>query len=270
MNDLSKFITKYNISKDDLILLSELYSNRKKFKNIPFSKDYGKITNEILLIQKKYNLSFLDSGNIVLLIGKVPQITYDNYDDILNENKTSISTEKTEKIIEEKSNNPSTHGINGAITNKTTPKSKSKGGVIVLAVFVVIIFFIFKRFGGESIPDNFKDKKLYNVADKRDWIILKSDGTFVLHQTSADVRVDEYGDLMGIGEVSFEWNGKVDGLTLIPNKKLEYKGPSDYKPTTIDPNMEFLDISGEFLRINSTSFNTISGSKNTTGSNYMP
>jgi hypothetical protein len=106
MNDLSKFITKYNISKNDLILLSELYFNRKKFKNIPFSKDYSKITKEIRLIEKKYKFSFLDSGNIVLLIGKVPQITEDNYDDILSENnksatsktnvnKSSISTSKS-------------------------------------------------------------------------------------------------------------------------------------------------------------------------------
>lgn len=109
-----------------------------------------------------------------------------------------------------------------------------------------------------SIPDDWKNKKLYNVVDGRDYIIINDDNTFTLHEYIPN------------SDQTFEWNGRVDNMKLITTKELSYQGRNDYKPTVIDDKIEMMDIAGKFLRINFKGFNTISGSNDTEGRNYTP
>ena len=109
-----------------------------------------------------------------------------------------------------------------------------------------------------SIPDDWRNKKLYNVIDGRDYIIINDDNTFTLHEYIPN------------SDQTFEWNGRVDNMNLIPTKELSYQGLNDYKPTVIDDKIEMMDITGKFLRINFKGFNTISGSNDTEGRNYTP
>jgi hypothetical protein len=112
--------------------------------------------------------------------------------------------------------------------------------------------------GDNSIPDDWKGKKLYNVVDGRDWIIINDDNTFTLHEYIPNA------------EETYEWNGKIENMELITSKTLSYHGRNDYKPTEIDSKIEMMDIGGKFLRINFKGFNTISGSYKTDGRNYTP
>jgi hypothetical protein len=122
----------------------------------------------------------------------------------------------------------------------------------------IIASMILTSCSDSSIPNDWKNKKLYNIVDGRDWIIIKDDNTFILHEYIPN------------SNQTFEWNGRVDNMKLITSKELSYKGRNDYKRTIIDDKIEMMDISGKFLRINFKGFNTISGSNQTDGRNYTP
>jgi hypothetical protein len=132
-----------------------------------------------------------------------------------------------------------------------------KKNQITTGVFLVAST-ILTSCGNSSVPDDWKNKKLYNVVDGRDWIIINDDNTFTLHEYIPN------------SEQTFEWNGRVDNMKLITSKELSYQGRNDYKPTVIDDKIEMMDIAGKFLRINFNGFNTISGSNDTEGRNYTP
>ena len=107
-----------------------------------------------------------------------------------------------------------------------------------ILIFIGLVVLIASCSSG--IPDDVKDKRLYHVNKNGEWIMIKSDNTFVLHLMAPDVKVDSYGNLAGISKVWFEWTGKIDGLKLIPNKPLEYRTPSG-KLTKIDSDLIYVE-----------------------------
>lgn len=112
----------------------------------------------------------------------------------------------------------------------------------------------------KTIPDDWKEVKLYNMIDGRDYIIINRDNSFTLHEYIPN------------SEQTFEWKGKVENLKLITNKNLDYQGFNDFKPTEIDPQMKRIteSIYGEHLQIDFISFNTIYGSSDTEKRRYSP
>jgi hypothetical protein len=117
-----------------------------------------------------------------------------------------------------------------------------------------------------KISDQWINKKLYhfnystNDYDRQDWITFYKDNSFLLHETD-----------FFTGEV-FEWSGKVENMTLISPKKLEYQGANAYKPSEIDPEIirigNGLDGSEMYLRIKHIYWNTIKGSYATDERDY--
>ena len=98
--ELKNLVRKYNISNDDLVTFSGLCHEHKElsiFSN--FSK-----TEKVKLgkreIQKKYNLGFLDFGNIIICCEKSPQITNENLQSyfLSDEEIKQIEKDRLEKI----------------------------------------------------------------------------------------------------------------------------------------------------------------------------
>lgn len=111
----------------------------------------------------------------------------------------------------------------------------------------------------ESIPTDFIGKKLYNLIDGRDWILINHDNTFVLHEYIPN------------SEETFEWRGNISGLALSSNQSLSYQGRNDYKATEINSQMEIRDSNvGKALCIKFERFSTISGSALIEARNYTP
>ena len=79
----------------------------------------------------------------------------------------------------------------------------------------IIASMILTSCSDSSIPNDWKNKKLYNIVDGRDWIIIKDDNTFILHEYIPN------------SNQTFEWNGRVDNMKLITSKELSYKGRND-------------------------------------------
>jgi hypothetical protein len=122
-----------------------------------------------------------------------------------------------------------------------------------------IIFFLYLiNMNGNSFPDEWRGKRLYSASDSRKWIVIRSDNTFTLHEYIPN------------SEETFEWNGTVEDMTLKSSKSFVFQGRNDFRPSSIDPHIEVLDIGGKFLRINFEGFSTITGSDFTDGRNYMP
>ena len=125
-------------------------------------------------------------------------------------------------------------------------------------LLIVSLVVLLSSCNNNSIPENWVGKKLYNVVDGRDWIIVFTDHSFILHEYIPNA------------EETYEWRGKIENMKLITSKDLSYQGRNDYKPTEIDPNIELMDVGNQFLRINFNGFSTISGSYETDGRNYTP
>lgn len=125
-------------------------------------------------------------------------------------------------------------------------------------LLIVSLVVLLSSCNNNSIPENWEGKKLYNVVDGRDWIIVFTDHSFILHEYIPNA------------EETYEWRGKIENMKLITSKDLRYQGRNDYKPTEIDPNIELMDVGNKFLRINFNGFSTISGSYETDGRNYTP
>lgn len=128
--------------------------------------------------------------------------------------------------------------------------------IAIIFIGIIILFFLLKT--DNSIPDDWKGKKLYNVSDGRDWIVIREDNTFTLHEYIPN------------SEETFEWNGTIENSELKTSKDLSYHGRNDYKSTEVNPKIELMDIAGKFLRINFKYFSTMSGSYDTDGRNYTP
>ena len=233
-------INKYNISEKDLYQLGVIESKKKSSGLI----EKEKLKAASLKILKPYNVKFLDLGNLLNEIKK------GNFDNTSSQNITDQEKEETDKFIQENSN------VSNFYKEWWNKKSKNKKYLIIGGVVLFIVILISRN--SSSFPDEWRDKKLYSVSDNRDWIIIHSDNSFTLHEYIPN------------SEQTFEWNGKVDGMTLKTNETLSYHGRNDYKPTTIDPKIEVMDIAGKFLRINFEGFSTISGSYETDGRNYVP
>jgi hypothetical protein len=135
-------------------------------------------------------------------------------------------------------------------------KSKNQKYLIIGGGIVLFIILLVRN--SNSFPDEWRNKKLYSVSDSRDWIIIRSDDSYILHEYIPN------------SEQTFEWTGKIEGMTLKSSKSLTYQGRNDFRPTQIDPKIEVMDIAGKFLRINFEGFSTISGSNETDGRNYVP
>jgi hypothetical protein len=233
MENKNELLDKYNISEQDLYTLG-IIEARKDSVGF-FEKD--KLKAKSLGVLKPYNVKFMDLGNLLNAIKTQgyhkDQSLIDKYGHIDLESKTSSL------------------GMKYVI-----PGMKY---VIPIIVGIVVFFYIFSSIvEGTTFPDEWRDRKLYSVSDSRDWIIIRSDDSFTLHEYIPN------------SEQTFEWNGKIDGMTLVSSKPFSYHGRNNYKPTQIDPNIEVMDISGKFLRINFEGFNTISGSYQTDGRNYVP
>ena len=125
-------------------------------------------------------------------------------------------------------------------------------------LLILSILILLSSCNNNSIPEKWEGKKLYNVVDGRNWIIIYSDHSFILHEYIPNA------------EETYEWRGKIENMKLITSKDLRYQGRNDYKPTEIDPNIELMDVGNKFLRINFNGFSTISGSYETDGRNYTP
>ncbi len=125
-------------------------------------------------------------------------------------------------------------------------------------LLIVSLVVLLSSCNNNSIPENWVGKKLYNVVDGRDWIIVFTDHSFILHEYITNA------------EETYEWRGKIENMKLITSKDLSYQERNDYKPTEIDPNIELMDVGNQFLRINFNGFSTISGSYETDGRNYTP
>ena len=132
------------------------------------------------------------------------------------------------------------------------------GFIVSFIIIIVINNKTISFSNNDSIPENWVGKKLYNVVDGRDWIIVFADHSFILHEYIPNA------------EETYEWRGKIENMKLITSKGLRYQGRNDYKPTEIDPNIELMDVGNKFLRINFNGFSTISGSYETDGRNYTP
>mgnify|MGYP006089750187 CR=1 FL=1 len=221
-----KLIEKYNIKEEDLYSIGVIEA--KKASSSFFEKE--KLKAKSLGILKPYNVKFMDLGNL------------------LSEIKTQ-GYHANQALIEKYGN----------IDIETKPTSMGLKYVITILIVIITVFFVFNQIGGNnSIPDDWKGKKLYNVVDGRDWIIINDDNTFTLHEYIPNA------------EETYEWNGKIENMELITSKTLSYHGRNNYKPTEIDSKIEMMDIGGKFLRINFKGFNTISGSYETDGRNYTP
>ena len=94
ISEIKSFVSKYNISKEDVLLLSNLYHKRMPHKKVLFSSEFRKLSKEIREIDKKYKFSFLDVGKSSILFEKAPLISDSNYEEIM--------TLLTPKEIEEK------------------------------------------------------------------------------------------------------------------------------------------------------------------------
>lgn len=99
--DLKEFINFYKLSKDDVLLLSELYHQRIPYEKKLFSGELRRITKEINQIESKYNLSFLAKGHISILFKNSPLITNSNYDLIVASDNKATVDQKLESVEEE-------------------------------------------------------------------------------------------------------------------------------------------------------------------------
>jgi hypothetical protein len=221
-----KLIEKYNIKEEDLYSIGVIEA--KKASSSFFEKE--KLKAKSLGILKPYNVKFMDLG---ILLDEIKAQGY----------------HANQALIEKYGN----------IDIETVPTSMGLKYVVTILIVLITVFFVFSQIGGNnSIPDDWKGKKLYSVVDGRDWIIINDDNTFTLHEYIPN------------SEETYEWNGKIKNMELITSKPLSYHGRNDYKPTEIDSKIEMMDIGGKFLRINFKGFNTISGSYETDGRNYTP
>lgn len=233
-------INKYNISEEDLNQLREIEA-KKKTCGI-FEKE--KLKAASLKILKPYKVKFLDLGNLLNEIrnGNIANAAPENISNDVKEGASNLTKEKSD--------------FSNSSKDKVTKGSKNQNYLIIGVGIFLLIFLLMRN--SSSIPDEWRDKKLYSVSDRRDWIIIRTDDSFTLHEYIPN------------SEQTFEWNGKIDGMTLKSSKSFSYQGRNDFKPTQIDPNIEVMDIAGKFLRINFEGFSTISGSNKTDGRNYVP
>ncbi len=84
LSEIKALVSKYSLSKEDVLLLSELHHKRIPYKNVFLSSEYRRLTNEIKKIKEKYKFSFLDIGKFAILFDMAPLITDSNYDNILS------------------------------------------------------------------------------------------------------------------------------------------------------------------------------------------
>jgi hypothetical protein len=127
--------------------------------------------------------------------------------------------------------------------------------------YLCIAFFIASIFVGcnrNSIPEDWKGKKLFDMVDGRNWIQINSDNSFLLHEFIPN------------SDETFEFVGVIENMELVSTAPLSYQGRNAYKPTEISSKIEMMDIGRKFLRINYQYFNTMSGSKKVDGRNYTP
>jgi small nuclear ribonucleoprotein (snRNP)-like protein len=109
ITELKEFISEYNISDEDLIIMSENAIEMKKAGF--FGKE--KFRRKLLEYKKKYSISFLDYGGFIICFEKISQITNENLDSFhsfLNESQKEDAAnkakfeEENDKIIFEKLN----------------------------------------------------------------------------------------------------------------------------------------------------------------------
>ena len=84
LSEIKALVSKYSLSKEDVLLLSDLHHKRIPYKNVFFSSEYRRLTNEIKKIKGKYQFSFLDIGKFAIVFDMAPLITDSNYDNILS------------------------------------------------------------------------------------------------------------------------------------------------------------------------------------------
>ena len=93
MKDLTELINYYKINREDVILYSELRKQQKQYRWAVYSRELARIGKERKRIHKKYKLSFMDSGQLGVLLNELPLITDSNYDSIVSSPKkvTAVS-----------------------------------------------------------------------------------------------------------------------------------------------------------------------------------
>ena len=93
MKDLTELINYYKINREDVILYSELEKQTKQYRWAVYSRELARISKEMRRIRKKYKLSFMDSGQLGVVLNKLPLITDSNYDSIVSSPKkvTAVS-----------------------------------------------------------------------------------------------------------------------------------------------------------------------------------
>lgn len=131
---------------------------------------------------------------------------------------------------------------------------------IKLLIYILIggsIGYVIFNQGG-SIPEEIYGKKLMTVIDQDDYLIVNEDKTFILfiYHTLTDE--------------SWKFEGKIDGNKLVTKNKMEYFPRVNYKPVTIESNIEILNDGGyKGIRIFETGFNTIEGKETTTSKDMI-
>jgi len=100
LSEIKALVSKYNISREDVLLLSNLHHKRLPYKKVLFSSEFRKLSKEIRETDKKYKFSFLDIGRCSILFEKSPLISDSNYEEIM----TLLTPKEIEdkKRIEEK------------------------------------------------------------------------------------------------------------------------------------------------------------------------